>query len=423
MQTYPDLDTKVTPSQLDLYHAHLQHDHDYRVWADVLTLEETFVREVDILDGQVNVQRNSDGPVRTGSLVLSDPEGALSFGTAYARDADDVLWVNRLLQINHATFVPALGFEVRAICGVGVPMAVNRKGGEIGIEWGDKSLLANHGVRPKRYKRGANVRDVLISILKDQTGERNFRIPPALDRKGNPKTLSRAYNLGMGENSLTPWELFQFIAKRELNWISYYSCDGFATAHPPGNASTKVVMNDLLNLPDASTSFADFINYVKVTSVRKKVDKNGTPKDAKDDVKVTTTREAVAVLSKKHVLSEQSLARNGVPRTLPLVVVNNDLKTDKDVKNRAKLELLGGSGLDSEQGYEVMPVFHLDVTDKFMLPEGIDEVPFNEVAIPLGTSANMSIGRIKWVSKPVTVRSVRFRKRVKRKKKGGNRDD
>lgn len=420
MITYPELDPKT---ELPLYHERLQSDHDYRVWVDVLTLDEKLVRSVDLLDGQINVDRAADGPTRTGSLVLSDPEGALSFGTRYADDSSGVLWVNRLIRVNHSIVVPALqGRTIRAVCGVGVPTAVSRKGGELGIEWGDKSLLADHGVRPKTYKRGQNVREVLIHLLGDLCGETKFRIPPT------KRTLSRPYSVGMGDDILTPWDAFVRIAKKEANWRAFYSCDGFATCEPASGSST-VKVRDLLALPDASTSFTEFVNYVKVTSTRKTVDKQGT-KNTKDDVNVTTRYESVAVLPKAHDLSEQSLGRHIVrggntilvPRTLPLVVTDDDLKNAKEVKERARLDLLGSSGVDSEQSFEVVPLFHLDVYDRLDLPLGVGDVPFDQASIPLGTGGNMTLGSIKWVSSPVKVKRTRDRKTVRRKRSKGGKD-
>src|SRR5204863_5834425 len=116
------------------------------------------------LDGQVNYSTGEDGPERTASLVLSDPEGALSFGTSFAEDPSGTLWVNRLLRVKHQVTIPATGPYAAAagtwttVCMVGVPTAVARKGGEINLELGDKSLLADHGVRPRTYKRRTNVR-------------------------------------------------------------------------------------------------------------------------------------------------------------------------------------------------------------------------------------------------------------------------
>ncbi len=284
--------------KLSLYHEHLQTDHDYSIWADVLSLEEVHVGSAEILDGQINFTSNTDdGPDRTGSLILSDPEHALSFGKSFTEDDDGELWVNRLIRVHHRVVVSGIG-EVETVCGVGVPTSAVRSGGEISIEWGDKSLLADHGVRSKGYRKGMNVRDALVDLLRNLTGEHHLRIPET------KKRLSRPYTVGMGEDDLTPWRLAKRIAGRECGWRLFYSSDGYATAEATGSSRPAVLIESLLSLPDSSTSFTDFSNYAKVTSKRKIKVGEGKKKKSLDVVYLS-----IAMLPKAHVLSEESLSR------------------------------------------------------------------------------------------------------------------
>lgn len=401
----------LTGTQLEKYHAHLQSDHDFRVYADVLTLEQTFVNSVDILDGQVNYAATNEGSERTASLTLSDPEGALDFGVSFSRDDTGELWVNRLVRVRHQVDVPGIG-TVTAIPFIGLPTVVGRKGGEVALELGDKSLLADHGVRPRTYKKGARVDLVLRSILYDLTGERYLRIPVT------SKKLSRSYTVGMGENSLTPWSAFKMIAYNEMRWRAYYSCDGYAVCEPLTTAKTKVPIPYVLSLPDSSADFSSFINYVKVTSRRQvqNKSKNGKPKGKP----YVVIYEGVAVLPSDHDLSEQGLARNGVPRTLPLVIDDNNLKNSAEVTTKAKNSLYSGSGVGTDQSYEIIPVFHLDKGDMLDLPMGIGVVPFDRASIPLGVGGNMTLGKQKWVSNPVKVSRVKSKRTIIRPKaKGG----
>src|SRR5690606_35753482 len=130
-----------------------------------------------------------DGPDRTASITISDPEHALQFGMKFSEDASGVLWANRLVRIQHQVHVPALGFDVRATVMVGVPTAVSRRGAEIGLELGDKSLLADHGVRPRTFKKGTNVGSVIRFLLRDVCGERHLRIPVTRKRLSKPYTV------------------------------------------------------------------------------------------------------------------------------------------------------------------------------------------------------------------------------------------
>jgi len=396
------------------YHEYLQSDHDFRVWVDVLTIEQKYVGTLDLLDGQMNYANGNDGPTRTGSVTLSDPEGALNFGSDYLRDPKGILWVNRLLQVWHEVTVPGYG-DFTTSCIVGLPTSVARSGAEVSLEMGDKSLLADHGVRSRTYKRGAQVDHVLRSLLADLTGEKHMRIP------STKKTLSRTYAVGMGEDSLTPWDAFKRIADQEMNWRAYYDGLGFAVAEPTSSAKNPPKIHSLLALPAAATSFTDFSNYARVTSHRTPVNK---AKTKKDESLVTTIYDCIVVLPKDNELSEQSLNRNGVPRTLPLVSVNDDLKTLKDTLTAATNELKHNSGLDAQKTYEIIPMFHLDPFDYVDLPEGVGSVAlYAGASVPFGTNGNMALGAHKWVSRPSRVRKIRAKKTLKRhKKKGGKKD-
>jgi hypothetical protein len=401
----------LTKDQYTVYHNFIQRDHDFLVWVEVLTLMEKQVGIVEFMDGQVNFNSGEEGPDRTASLIVSDPEGALNYNVAYAEDDQGVLWVNRLLRAKHAVTVPELGYmTVVSTPFIGVPTSIGNKGGELAFECGDKSLLADHGVRPRTYKKGQNVRSVLVSILRDLTGEFKFRIPTT------NKRLSRTYVVGMGDDKITPWNMFKHIAGREMGWRSYYSCDGFATCEPTSTVKPIVQINSLLTLPQSTTPLTDFSNYAKTTSSRKP---KNTKKGGQKSSITSITYESVATLTPGHRLSEQSLERDKVPRTMPIVISDDDLKTMKDVSKRSQQELKTQSTLGSEQAFEIVPFHHLDTADRFGLPLGIGNVTFENCSIPLGASGNMTLGSNKWVSAPVTSSRTRNKTTVKRKKQKG----
>lgn len=410
MITIPLLEPKI---QLPLYHEYLQGDHDFRIRAEILNLSETVIEgEADILDGQVNITDGTeDGPERTASLTISMPDLVATFGNEFASDDTNTLWVARLVRIRHYVTVPGIG-EVIATPLVGTPTAVSQSGAEVGLELADKSVLSDHGVRPATFKKGMNVRVALIKIIRDHGGEGHFRVP------ATKKTLSKSYAIGMGENTLTPWEAFQRIADAEMGWRAYYSCDGYATCEPPSVARTTVPVKAMLSLPDASTSFTDFSNYVKVTSKRKITNRRGTKKKS-DDKTHTVIFEGVVGLPVGSPLSEQSLKRNDVVRTMPLVINATNYKTKKQVDDRAAATLKNESNTSSTQAYEIIPFFHLDGADKLKLPEGVGNVSLGNSSIPLGVGGNMTLGSIKWVSRTVNVRRLRSKKTVIRKKKKG----
>jgi hypothetical protein len=179
----------------------------------------------------------------------------------------------------------------------------------------------------------------------------------------------------------------------------------------------------MLALPAAATSFTDFSNYVRVTSHRTPVNKKSTKKI--DESRVHYTYDSIVQLLAGNELSEQSLARNKVPRTMPLVVVNDDLKSLKDTSASATNQLKDHSGLSAEKTFEIIPIFHLDPYDHVKLPEGVGSVMLaGGASVPFGTGGNMSVGTHKWVSKASKVKRIRAKTTVKRdKKKGGKKHD
>jgi hypothetical protein len=412
MQTYPVL---KDAAERAAYHERLQSDHDFKVWVEVLTLEEVEVDTLELLDGQVNLTIGEDGPLRTASITISDPEGRLSYGNSYTTDDDGVLWVNRLLRIMHMIFVPKLNKNIYTTVFVGLPTAVSREGAEVGLELNDKSAVSHHGTLPKSYKAGTNVRSALLDIL-GSTGEKKFRIPTTTKR------TSKVYAMGMGDDALTPWKLFRRIAGSEMGWRSYYSADGYATCEPTNTAKYPVVVNSLLALPSASTSFTDFSNYAKVTSKRQIEERNLTKAEKKiaDDYTFSTLRVSTAQLVSSHPLSAYALRRNGKYRYLPIVVQDDNLDTPSELTKRAISTLKGSSGIKGDQSYEIIPFFHMDVYDKFVLPQGVGEVLFDNISIPLGTGGNMTIGRTNIVSAGVTVQKATYAgSKIREKTAGG----
>ena len=409
-----------SPEALAAYHDYLQSDHDFRVWTDVLTINQNYVGTLEMLDGQMNYSNGNEGPHRTGSVLLSDPENALNFTSDYMRDEKGILWVNRLIQVWHEVTVPTYG-KFTTSCIVGLPTSVARSGADVSLELGDKSLLADHGVRPRTYKKGQRVDLVLKSILADCTGEKFMKIPKT------KKTLSRAYNVGMGEDGLTPWQAFKRIASQEMNWRAYYDGLGWAIAEPDAGTKNPIKVKSLLALPSASTAFNDFSNYARVTSHRTPENKKKTKKV--DESAFTHIYDSIVTLPPSNELSQESLARKNaanvsVPRTLPIVVVNDDLKTLKATLDQATKELKNDSGLEAAKVYEIIPFFHLEPYEYLDLPEGVGNVRLAEGAsVPYGTGGNMTVGAHQWVSKASNVKKIRSKHtKVRNKKKGGKKD-
>ena len=376
-------------AKLRLLHDFMQSDHEYQISVEALTMEQRLVNTLDLLDGQVNVNANTAGPHRTATLKLSDPDRSLDFGTSLSTDDYGVLWVNRIIQVRHIVQVPGIG-EVISTPFVGVPGAVSRDGGELSMELADKTVLADHGTAQRTFSKGWNAAAVVRAILREMTGERYMRIP------NHPKKMSQPYTVSMADENSTPWQIAKRVAGAELGWRLFYSADGFATAGPPSASRGVVPLNFLLGAPDTSESFDSFANYVRVTSTFT------TQTQQYRDRTLTGT----AALRPSDPRSASSLSRNGVPRLLPLVLDDSEIKSRGQIKRRAEAQLKTASGSEYELAYEVMPFFHLDEGDYFDLPREIGgRMVFNEGSIPLGVGGSMTVGRRVWVSRPVISKS------------------
>lgn len=399
----------LTKPERRAYRRHLQSDHDFEVYAEVLTLEERPVSHsrITLLDGQVNLH-DDDGPDRTCTLTLSDPEHALQFGSRVASDETGTVWVNRLIRVTHAVVVPGLG-RIESVPFIGVPTSVARSGGELGVELSDKSLLADHGTKEKTYRKDTNAAAAIRDIMQN-TGEERMHIP------AHPHKLKKPYTVGMKDEKTTPWMVAQRIAARELDWRLEYEANGFLRAEKAHANRDHIKVEDVLALPDTQADFTEFGNYVKVTSKRQRKKSN-----------ITDIRTGIATLPAAHELSAQSLARNGQPRWLPLVIEDDDLKSKKQVDDRAISELRDVSGLDYTKSYGIIPLFHLDNRDRLVLPYDIGPVPFDVGSIPLGVTDHMVVGDTAWVSRPVVIRRRRVVNRHRvikpKKKKKGDRDN
>ncbi len=106
--------------------------------------------------------------------------------------------------------------------------------------------------------------------------------------------------------------------------------------------------------------------------------------EGKKKKSLDVTYKSIATLPAKHLLSEESLARNGVVRTLPIVVNDDELRNKQEVASRAVSELASSATLSNEQSYEIMPLFHLDQGDEVDLPMGVGRVTFNQAPTPTG---------------------------------------
>lgn len=379
--------TLAWPDKAD-YLDRLFSSHDFDIQVEILDLNEKPVGTAILDDGQINLQAADKGVRRTASLTLSDPAGALEFGTNTAWSGTS-LWANRLVRVSHVLVVDDT--EVHCTCFVGVPTRMSRDGAEVDVELSDKAALANRGSEPYTVKKGRNAVAAIKEILTNCTGEFRFRFPTSTRR------LSKDYSVGW-DDSASPWMIAARIAHRELGWQLLYAADGAALLRPkPTKPSLRV--------PSVTSSAVGDVVFDSMNNRVQGTGKTSTVKHGKQTLK--TTPQAIVEVPARDIDSPTSLSRRGVKRYLPLVFTDDSLTTVAQVKAAATERLQASDSPAVTRQVTCIPFFHADADDLVSLgiPGADATMRLIEASIPLGVAGDMSIGSQSKVRKPKRVKS------------------
>lgn len=389
------------------YHERIASSHDYDVLVDVLTMNERPVSPATLVDGQVNIQRET-GVRRTGTLTLLDPDSGLNLDTT--SPSKGALFANRLVRIRHIVDVPGFG-PVSATAGIGPISKLNRNGATIDIEWQDKTALAILGCPPMTVTKGENAVSAIVRIMRERTGEFRFRVPT-----GTRKRLPRNYSVGWPDES-SPWAVCGRIA-RAVGLQMFYSCDGYFTLRPrPTQEVFEFGDTVLTSAVSGDNDFSGFVNYARATAGDKIV------------------RVAEAPADHPMAPGNAEFKRNGVKRYLPSLAdvsgpgdrpdrpgtkrrpaskaqlhkfaiemekYANSVNTARGLAQATADSLLAaGLPMNANLAASSVPVFHLDVDDPIRLTTATDStvLPFAEASIPL-VSGEMTVGLYRRVSRP-----------------------
>lgn len=370
----------LSASQLAAYHARLFSSHDYRITAEILTLDEKVTGQVTLLDGQVNVTGSDAEVRRTANLTVSDPTGALDFEGASTWSGTSV-WLDRLVRITHSIYVPALSRTITVTPFIGPPSKMNRNGAEVAVELQDKTALSNRGAQPFTVPVGMVASTAIKQILQ-RTGEFRFRLGTY------SKRLTKAYSVGWADET-SPWAIAKRIAGEQLGAQLIMSCDGYVVVRPtPGSVALNVPF--VTDPPQSGVDFTRISNYVRV---------EGKATETVKGTVTTTSQPLAAATVASGALTPAALARQGKARYLPTLIQDDAYTTIAQARQAADSALASASRIQAEPTFSCVPFFHLDADDiiRFNTPTGTVDARLNNSSIPLG-AADMSVGYIRWVS-------------------------
>lgn len=379
------------------YHARLFSSHDFRITAEILTLDEKVTGQVTLLDGQVNVTGSDAEVRRTATMTVSDPDGALDFAGA-SEWSGSTVWLDRLVRITHSIYVPALGRTITVTPFIGPPSKLTRDGAEVTAELQDKTALSNRGAQPFTVRTGAVATTAIKQILQ-RTGEFRFRFGTY------SKRLTKSYSVGWADET-SPWAIAKRIAGEQLGAELIYSCDGYALLRPvPGSVALQVPF--VTAQPQAGVDFSRISNYVRV---------EGKATETQSGTTTKTSQPLAGAQVSSGALTPAALARQGKARYLPTLIQSDAYTTEAQARTAAANALASVSRVQQEPTFSCVPVFHLDADDiiRFSTPTGTVDARLNNSSIPLGAE-EMSVGYVRWVS-AAPKRSVSSRTAVSRRR-------
>lgn len=387
----------LTPAQEQLYIAQLFRNHDFAVSIDVLQLDHTPIRSLTdtTMDGQVNIQRDS-AISRTATFAFDDPDHSLHL------DADSpwegAYYSDRMIQVRHELYVPALGKTVTAIPFVGPITKVSRDGDTLSVECQDKTALALTGGPPVKAPKGMNAVDAIRRIMANAAGENKFRLPSGINRNIQKPG---GFSTGWHEDA-SPWLVCQRIAN-QLNRQLYYSSDGYLTLRTlPAHPVVTVTGAQITSAPTVDWDASEVANMVRVSGTLAPPKRKKRKADAKPQLERPATKlSAVAVAGPNHPLSPGRLGRNGVARYLPEIIEGSTYKSLAQARALASDTLADDLKLTTGVAWDMIPLFHLDTGDLIVAQTDYGRlvVRFYEASIPLTISGDMSIGYQRRVSR------------------------
>ncbi len=427
------LNLDLTKRQTEAFFATLRSSHKMRVRIHVLNEDEQHTSDFNmkfgtthLLEGSVQVDSTQD-VTRSLSLTFLDPDRRFRWtpdhsspGTLYSGDfiaveygilvRDDNRYLgpefNKLHPKYHKVGSKAL-IDYEKQYWVDVPVfwgpltTYEANGPEITIEaQGKESLLMDPHFAHDSYSlsKHMHVDDAMQEVLR-RVGERRFKMPHLPFRLGKEVSVhskSQPWQVITGGGTDSGGKnipgLINHTGKHPHH--AYYDAAGRFTVKRLNKETVfRFYKDTVTTMPDVTYDPTTFINTVVVHG-------------AKPQGKGKKAVKAEVSLPRHNPNSPWKLSRNGKPRYLVMEVTADNLKTEKECRQRAHHLLDHHSMVGVSVAFDTLPIPTLEPGDvvRVKVESGFElHTPVKQFTIPLTSSESMSIGynkRLKSHGKP-----------------------
>jgi hypothetical protein len=402
---------------------------EIRVQLDILDMDGETLSSIDhrVLDGQVNVATDADGPTRSMSVSLYDPERRLRLDS----DAPTAgsLFADRMLRAWYGVNVPGVGW-VDVPVFTGPIMRVSRDDVTLNVECqGKESLALNPVWRSYTVEKGVAKVEAIRRILRERAGETDFDLPDLAVKLGAPVVLAPEppgpRTVGEGEKKRevpfggmstdTPWGLARKIAQSMSRQLFYDGLGRCRLREIPGSplfTFDETLIGPAVGQggppPQIAFDMTEMRNAVRVTGKTlgegKERNKEGDP--AKNQLPRHVVK-GEAVAPEGHPLAPGRLGRtlrdgSRVGRVIPEFVTNDAIRSDQEATRRARQILDDRLAQQVDVSFDALPVPHLEELDMIRVSYGDlrMQARLRRFALPLTHGGVMSVGYVKRVSRP-----------------------
>lgn len=373
--------------QIELFNL-LHSSHRLRVGIYCMDLSHRYIGNLTptFLDGSVSIDVDAD-VTRSASLSLLDISRSIQLAPD---DPDDgAAFPTRMLQIVYGVGRPDASRWYDIPIFTGPVSKADRNGAVLSVECLGKESLSSSAIwTAKTYKPRWNKMLLIQNLMSTMAGETRFDLARSTHTTSTKTVINR-------DTGSSLWQWTRNIAN-SMAMQAFYDGRGYLRVRPrPVVPVWLFDGNFITGEAQTSFNFDTLYNAVEVTG--------GTPKGKKKPL----TYKAVAASS--HPLSPVSLGVNGVPRYIPMIVQNTDLKKAAQLKAFGDQLLRDGLLQAVDASFPSFVIPHIEEDDMYSLRTHTfsTDARVRKATIPLQCDDYMSVGYTKRLKPRKLTRALR----------------